>query len=249
MTTMHTKAASDQLICERERSLANSFVFLADTLVDDFDVVKLLDHLANVCVGLLDVQAAGLLLADAQGNLVIMATSSEQVRSIAALQLETRTGPSIEAADAGVVVAYADLSSDHPRWPVFEPAARAAGFGSVVVVPLRLRDQTIGSLSLLRTSSQRLSQSDERLAQAMADVATVGILAHRTAQRSDIVAQQLERALTSRVAIEQAKGVLAERSDMPLDDAFEAVRKYARNNNLKLTDAAQAVVRGELRPS
>ncbi|MEO8330075.1 MAG: GAF and ANTAR domain-containing protein [Candidatus Nanopelagicales bacterium] len=228
--------------------LAKTFVFLADTLVDDFDVVDFVDHLVEACINLLDIEAAALLLDDQKGHLAIIATSSEQSRLIEALELDTHAGPSIECVQSGAVVECNDLQANRERWPFFVPAAVAAGFGSVVVVPLRLREQTIGSLSLLRRSGVGLAEDSERVAQALAAVATIGIIQQRSTQNSSVTAQQLEHAITSRVTIEQAKGVLAERHGITMELAFETVRSHARNNNLKLTEAAHAIVRGDVTP-
>ena len=131
---------------------------------------------------------------------------------------------------------------------MFVPAALGRGRPSVVAVPLRLRDETIGGLNLFHNGVEPVPQEDQRLAQALADVATIGILQQRSAHRSTMMAEQLQHALNSRVAIEQAKGVLAERNGIGVDSAFDALRRHARNHNLKLTDVALAVVRGEIVP-
>lgn len=230
----------------REQALAETFVALADTLVDDYDIVELLDQLVNACVNLLGVTAAGMLLDDQKGNLAVVASSSEETRLLEVFQLQNDEGPCLDCVRSGVSVSCADLRDEVSRWPLFVPAALAAGFLSVTAVPLRLRDQTIGGLNLFDVAAVAVPPDDRRMAQALADVATIGILHRRSAHRSTIVAEQLQHALNSRVVIEQAKGVLAERSNMTMERAFEVLRRHARNNNLKLTDVALAVVRGEL---
>jgi GAF domain-containing protein len=230
----------------REQRLADTFVALADTLVDDYDIVELLDHLVNACVELLGVAAAGLLLDDQKGNLAVVASSSEETRLLEVFQLQNDEGPCLDCVRRGASVVSGDLREDVSRWPLFVPAAVAAGFLSVTAVPLRLRDHTIGGLNLFDDSAQSMPPDDRRLAQALADVATIGILHRRSAHRSTMVAEQLQHALNSRIVIEQAKGVLAERSNMTMQSAFEVLRRHARNHNLKLTDVALAVVRGEL---
>ncbi|MCW2573275.1 MAG: hypothetical protein QOF18_1980 [Frankiaceae bacterium] len=232
----------------REQVLAETFVGLADTLVDDYDVVELLDRLVGATVRLLGVTAAGLLLSDQKGNLAVVASSSEETHTLEMFQLQTDEGPCLDCVRTARPVTSIDLEADAERWPRFVPAALAAGFRSVVAVPLRLRDQTIGGLNLFHARSEPLTEGDQRLAQALADVATIGILQQRTAHRSSMLAEQLQHALNSRIAIEQAKGVLAERKSVNMDAAFDTLRSYSRNNNLKLSDVALAVVRGEIDP-
>ena len=232
----------------REQALAEVFVSLADTLVDDYDVVDLLDKLVTASVDLLGATAAGLLLDDQKGNLAVVASSSEETRLLEIYQLQNNEGPCLDCVRTRTAVVSDDLAADRDRWPVFVPAALNAGVLSVVAVPLRLRDETIGGLNLFHNRVDPILQEDQRLAQALADVATIGILQQRSAHRSTMMAEQLQHALNSRVAIEQAKGVLAERNGIGVDAAFDALRRHARNHNLKLTDVALAVVRGEIVP-
>jgi GAF domain-containing protein len=230
----------------REKTLAETFVLLADTLVDDYDVVDMLDQLVAACVNLLGVTAVGLLLDDQRGSLALVASSDESSRLLEIFQLQTNEGPCLDCVRTGGAVTSDDLASDRDRWPQFVPAAIDAGFRSVAAVPLRLREQTIGGLNMFHARPAPIPEDDRRLAQALADVATIGILQRRSTHRSAVMAEQLQHALSSRVAIEQAKGVLAERSGAGMDQAFASLRRYARTHNLKLTDVALAVVRGEL---
>ena len=229
---------------DREQALADVFVVLADTLVDDYDVVDLLDRLTTACVDLLGVRAAGLLLDDQKGNLAVVASSSDEIRLLEVFQLQTNEGPCLDCFRTGAAVTSGDLAAEHARWPRFAAAAVSAGFASVAALPMRLRKQTIGALNVVHARAEPVSVRDQRLAQALADVATIGILQRRSAHRSSMMAQQLQHALNSRVAIEQAKGVLAERFAVDMETAFDALRRYARDHNLKLTDAAHAVTRG-----
>ncbi len=228
----------------REQLLAATFVQLADTLVDDYDVVDLLDVLVNACADLLKVSAVGLLLNDGKGNLAVVASSSEELRLLEVCQLQSDEGPCLDCVRSGAVVNSYDLEADRARWPVFAEAAIQAGFRSVVAVPMRLRDQTIGGLNLFHVAIGNMKADDQRLAQAMADIATIGILQQRTTHRSSLLAEQLQNALNSRILVEQAKGVLAERNHVDMDTAFRALRRYARDHNQKLADVARAVVRG-----
>ena len=235
-------------IGSREQELARTFVVLADTLVADYDVVELLDQLVEACVSLLGVAAAGLLLDDQKGNLALVASSSEETRLLEIFQLQTNEGPCLDCVRTGSPVTSADLETDRDRWPVFVPEALAAGFRSVTAVPLRLRDETIGGLNMFSEAATLLAGEDRDLAQALADVATIGILQQRSAHRTSVLAEQLQHALNSRVVIEQAKGVLAERDQVSMEVAFATLRKHARDHNLKLGDVAVAVVQGSTKP-
>lgn len=235
-------------VSSREQVLARTFVALADTLVADYDVVELLDRLVGACVSLLGVTAAGLLLDDQKGHLALVASSSEGTRLLEIFQLQNNEGPCLDCVRTGTAVTSADLEADRHRWPTFVPEALAAGFRSVAAVPLRLRDETIGGLNMFSDAESLLTGDDRDLAQALADVATIGILQQRSAHRTSVLAEQLQHALNSRVVIEQAKGVLAERDQVSMDVAFATLRKHARDNNLKLGDVAFAVVRGSANP-
>lgn len=228
----------------RERALAQTFVTLADTLVADYDVVELLDQLVEACVTLLGVTAAGLLLDDQKGSLALLASSSEETRLLEIFQLQNNQGPCLDCVRTGEAVTSADLEADRDRWPAFVPEALEAGFRSVTAVPMRLRDQTIGGLNMFSDTATLLAVDDRELAQALADVATIGILQQRSVHRTSVLAEQLQHALNSRVVIEQAKGVLAERDQVGMEGAFATLRKHARDHNLKLADVALAVVRG-----
>ena len=239
-------SSSGAQVHHREGAVVEMFLSFADTLVDDYDVVDLLDQLANACVRLLDVTATGLLLDDQHGQLTLVASSSEESRLLEIFQLQNNQGPCLDCVRSRAIVSSDDLNGDSGRWPIFVPEAVAAGFRSVIAVPLRLRSDVIGGLNMFRERPGSLSEADLRLAQALADAATIGILQQRAAHRSWVLAEQLQQALNSRVAIEQAKGVIAERHGVPMDVAFDALRRYARDNNRKLHDVAQGVVRGEM---
>jgi GAF domain-containing protein len=226
----------------REGHLVHAFVTLADTLVDDYDVVEFAQELVEDCVSLLDVDSAGLLLADLRGGLQMLASTSEQTRMLELLQIQSDAGPCLQAYRTGQQVLIDDLGSDTGRWPEFATRATDDGFGSVIAIPLRLRNERIGALNLFRRAPGRLTDSDLLVAQALADVATIGILHQRVLTRGALVNSQLQTALNSRVLIEQAKGVLAERLGLDMDQAFVQLRTMARSNNRHLSDTARTVI-------
>jgi GAF domain-containing protein len=228
----------------RDGQLMRAFVSLADTLVDEYDLVELLQHLVEDCVELLDAAAAGLLLSDQRGGLQVMASSSEQTRLLELLQVHVDQGPCMDCIRTGEPVLVADLAEAGNRWPLFAAEAQRQGFRSVHALPMRLRSETIGTLNLFRTVPGSLPGEDLQVGQALADVATIGILQHRALARSEVLSSQLQIALNSRIVIEQAKGVLAEREGLDVDEGFARLRAYARAHGMALLDVARAVVAG-----
>jgi transcriptional regulator with GAF, ATPase, and Fis domain len=224
--------------------LSETFVELTDTMVADFDVIDFLHVLTDRSVQLLDVSAAGLLLADPRGELRVVAASSEAARLLELFQLQNHQGPCLDCYRAGQPVTAADLAAAEQRWPRFAAAARQAGFAAVQALPMRLREQVIGALNLFRADAGDFAPEDVRVGQALADVATISLLHERNVRRSDILNEQLQTALNSRVVIEQAKGKLAERLGLDMDQAFSLLREYARARNLRLSDLAQAFIDG-----
>jgi transcriptional regulator with GAF, ATPase, and Fis domain len=233
---------------DREQLLAEAFVGLADTLVDDYDVVDLLSRLVNTSVELLDVSAAALLLVDQRGALQLVASSNEDVRLLELSQLQNDEGPCLDSVRSGSVVSVPDLRQALSRWPHFSLAALERGFSSVEAIPMRLREENIGGLNLFSGPQAPMGASDHTVAQALADVATIGILQQRSRHRVSLLAEQLQTALNSRIAIEQAKGVLAEHGGIGMGEAFEELRRFARGSNERLSDVAEALVQGRLAP-
>jgi GAF domain-containing protein len=233
---------------EREVLLARTFVDIVDTLVDDFDVVDLLTLVADRCVEVLEVSAAGLMLVAPEGDLRVVAFSSEAVHVVELFELQSEEGPSLDAFRTGAPVVNQHLDSVNGRWPRFASKAIECDFRSVHALPMRLRGVTIGALSLFRTHEGAMEEDDVKAAQALADVATVAILHHRAASEAQLVNEQLSHALNSRIVIEQAKGVVAARSGLDMNQAFTRLRNHARNHNLRLVEVARAVVDGSLKP-
>lgn len=243
-----TPASSSPPSSNRDARLASALVALADTLVDDYDVVELLDRLVRTVVDLLHVDAAGLMLVDQRGSLRLLASSSEQIRLLEILQLQSDEGPCLECVSTGLPVTADDIGAAGDRWPRFSEAAASAGFQSVLALPMRLRDETIGGLNLFSRHSPALAQEERPIAQALADVATIGILQQRSIHRASLLAEQLQSALSTRVLIEQAKGVMAARGQLNMDQAFATLRNFARRHNLKLSVLAEEIVTGQRPP-
>lgn len=224
--------------------LSDTFVELADTMVADFDIIDFLHLLTDRSVQLLGASAAGVMLADPRGQLRLVAASSEAARLLEVFQLEGDEGPCLESIRTGQPVTEPDLSHAQQRWPQFTPAALRVGFAAVHALPMRLRAQVIGGLNLFRDQPGAFDPADVRIGQALADTATIGLLHERNLRRHEIVGEQLQAALHSRIVIEQAKGKLAERLDLDMDAAFATLRHYARTRNMRLSDLAKAFLGG-----
>ncbi|MFU8945435.1 GAF and ANTAR domain-containing protein [Mycetocola zhadangensis] len=230
----------------RELQLVEAFASLADTLVKDYDAIGLLQTLVENCQTFLDVTAAAVLLGDAPADLDLVASTSEASSIVELMQLSAHAGPCIECFTTGAVVSLPVIENGPEKWRPFIVSAAEQGFRSVHAVPMRLRETTIGALNLLRFEEGALSDADVRAAQALADVATIGILHERMLSESDAIRTQLQAALNSRVLIEQAKGVLAYLHNSSTDEAFNKLRSYARSNRLLLSNVAEQVVQRTL---
>jgi GAF domain-containing protein len=230
----------------REQELLKAFIEFADTIVDEYDVVEFLHRLAVRCVDLVDASEAGIMLANRDGTLHYVASSSERMRLIELFELQHDEGPCLDAFHTGTAVHCVLTVDANERWPNFAPHAREVGIRSVSALPMRLRTEVIGALNILSTSTEPLSGEDQQVAQALADIATIGILQERALNDALVVTSQLEAALESRIVIEQAKGIVAERSHVDIDTAFELLRGYSRTHNHLLRQTAQEIIDGTL---
>ena len=234
------------MTADREQAVTGAFVSLATSLADGVDVVDLLGGLAEHTTRLLDVASTGMLLADPDGVMHVVAASSEATHTLELYQLQSEQGPCLDCYHTGAMVRSSDLSEEAWRWPLFAEGALAAGFRSVHAVPMRLRETVLGAVGFFGTSVGALGEDDLRLGQALAYVAAVALVQEKAAADKAVVNVQLQRALDSRVVLEQAKGVLSQRGDLSMDQAFAVLRGYARDHNLRLTDVARAVAVREL---
>jgi GAF domain-containing protein len=234
------------MVHTREHQLVETFVALTDTLVADYDVVELLQTLVDRTADLFDVTAAGIILANQQGQLEVIASSSERGSLVGLLQVTAGEGPCVEAYESGQLVTAADTEEMHRRWPVFAATSTEHGYQSIHSIPLRLRDTTLGSMNLFRDAPGRLNEDDAVAAQALTDVATISILQQQTVQHATLAQEQLQRALDSRVLVEQAKGFIAQVHGIDMDAAFTLLRAYARSHQMQLSRVAHAVVHREI---
>lgn len=223
--------------------LATIFVEVADTLVDEFDLIDFLHMLTDRATSLVDAAAVGIVLADPRGTLEFMAGSNESVKLLELFQLQNHEGPCLEAFQTGQPVINVDLSAASDRWPRFAPRATAVGFQAVHAFPLRLRQQVIGAMNVFgATKGGDFQDTDVTVMQALADVASIALLQERAIRRGEVLSEQLQGALNSRIVIEQAKGAVAQARGVSVDEAFASIRSYARSNNQRLTDVAHRIV-------
>jgi GAF domain-containing protein len=230
------------MIEDREASVSAAFVSIANSLVDGFDMVELLTQLTADCALLLDIDAAGMLLADERGILHVAGASSDDTRDLELFQLQRDEGPCLDCYHAGVAVLVDDLAASADRWPQFVPAARAVGFVAVHALPMRLRQSVLGTLGLFSSRPGALSESDLTLAQALAHVASIALVTEKAASDQTMINTQLKTALTSRIVLEQAKGLLAQTGGLDMDRAFSVLRRYSRDHGLRLSEVAESLV-------
>ncbi|MEO7236304.1 MAG: GAF and ANTAR domain-containing protein [Lapillicoccus sp.] len=229
-----------------QQRLLEVFVALADTMVAEFDVIDLMHTLTETTVELLDADAAGLMLADQRGHLQVITATSHQIQELEALELLHGEGPCVDCFRTGEAVTNVPIAEAGQRWPRFQPAAERAGYSTVHALPMRLRDQVIGSMNVYRVKPGRLSETDIALGRGLADMATIGLLQERAVSERAVLAEQLQGALNSRIVIEQAKGVLAERLNLDPDASFAVMRRFARGSGRPLLTVASHVINGTL---
>jgi GAF domain-containing protein len=226
----------------REAEINAAFVAVADTLTTDYDMVDLLHTLVQRCAAILHMEAGGLMLVDGAGELQLMTSTSEAAGLVEVMQLNAAAGPCIDCFRSGSAISVNDISVS-TSWPAFRTAALKQGFHSALATPMKLRGKIIGTMNLFGAASAGVSTRDAAVAQALADVATIGILQERVIQEGHLMEQQLHRALDSRIVIEQAKGVISNGLSLSMDDAFLLLRKYARDHNLTIRTASEHVSR------
>jgi GAF domain-containing protein len=236
---------AEQRAKNRQALTATTFVEIVDTLVDDFDVIEVLTVLTSRSVDLLDVAAAGILLADNDRHLRVIGASTEQVGLLELFQIQNDEGPCLDCFHTGVVVRDSDLNGSS-QWPSFAAESIRLGFPSVCAVPLRLKDLILGCLNLFISEPVGLADAEIALAQALADVASIAIVQDMATREAALREGHLQHALNSRIVIEQAKGIIAERGGVDMDEAFARLRAFARNNNRGLTEVAEGLVAGAL---
>jgi GAF domain-containing protein len=231
----------------RERALNRAFADLAESLVGDFDVADLLHRLVTLVTELLSADAASVLLSDVQGELQVMASSSEATQTLELYQLQTGQGPCLDCYRTGRPVSIPDLTAVTNRWALFVPTAQEQGYAAVHSVPMRVRDQVLGAMNLFSAESGDLPESDLHAAQALADVATIGLL-HERASRLDTMAKETQERVHERYLVEQAKGMLAA-SGISMDEAYDLLRHYARYRDDRLLEVSADLAAGRVEPA
>ncbi|AMM20177.1 transcriptional regulator [Frondihabitans sp. PAMC 28766] len=230
----------------REAELVHTFVTLADSLVAGYDTIDLLQTLVDRSTNLFDAAAAGIVLGPDMTHLEVLVSTSENSRLVGLMQLRAGEGPCVEAISSGRVVSVENPDEMMDRWPTFAAAADGSGYVAVHAIPMRLRDDTIGSLNLFRLHEGALNEADAIAAQALADVATISILHERVLTDSGVIQEQLQHALDSRVLIEQAKGVIAHTHQLDMDAAYRMIRHHARSAQASLPVIAQGIIDGSV---
>ena len=230
----------------RESQLLDAVSALTETMVSEYDVVEIAQILVETCTNLFDVEAAGLLVVGTDGLLDVLASTSEASRLIEVLQVDAQAGPCLDCFRTGQLISVPDISEGPERWQAFIDKAQDLHFRSVHAIPLRHRDIVIGTLNLLGTRVGALNGPDLKAARALADVTTLGILNDRSSREQALVQRHLELALSSRVTIEQAKGFIAHRRNISVDEAFQLLRRHARSHQVRLVDVATGVITGSL---
>lgn len=224
--------------------LADIFVEVADTLVDEFDLIEFLHNLADHAAAVSGVSSVGLLLADQHGDLHHVAASSASAKHLELFQIQNSEGPCFDCFQSREPIVVADLHEADELWPAFAPHAVSVGVRSVHAFPMRLRDRVIGAMNIFGEEPRPIDPTDAKLVQAMTDVATIAILQERAISSAETLTEQLQGALNSRIVIEQAKGVISRDYGVDVDTAFATLRTYARRNHLRLADLSHDVVNG-----
>ena len=229
-----------------EQRLSQVFVELADTLVDEFDALDFLSTLTERSVELLHADAAGVILNDLRGGLRVVASTTDEAEVLELFELQNDEGPCLDCFNSGRAVVNVGLPAARTRWPQFTAAAAGVGYQSAHAIPLRLRSAVIGAMNLFSVAVVELTDEDVALAQALADIATIGLLQERAVRQSGLIAEQLQTALNSRILIEQAKGVLLASAGIGVDRAFQLMRDYSRRHQEPVKTVARRLIDREL---
>ena len=222
--------------------LADVFVDVADTLVDEFDLIEFLHNLATHAARIAGGTAAGVLLSGQDGTLHHVGASSEDARLLELFQVQNSEGPCLDCLRSGQPVTVPDLAVETERWPTFAPRALSLGVSTVHAFPMRLREQVLGGLNVFHSTREEVTPEDMRVLQSLADMATIALIQERAVARAELVTEQLQLALNSRIVVEQAKGAVARAFGISVDEAFDVLRTHARQSRQRLTDVAHQVV-------
>lgn len=232
----------------REARINEAFMQATAALMDPYDVVDLLSSLMASCTDIFDAQAGGILVADVIGDLELVASTSEEAQTVEMIIIDAGAGPCIDAFTSGIIVSVPDIATDGGTWPVFQAAALEQGFRSSHAIPMRIQGTVMGVMALLSATPGALDAVDARVAQSLADIATLGIVHERTFRQSEAISEQFHLALDTRILVEQAKGALSARTSVSLTEAFDALRDYARSHSVSLRQVAADTIAQRLTP-
>lgn len=227
---------------ERDSTLFSALVEMADAAAAGYDVVELADSLVSTCVRLLGVDNAGFMLDDQRGSLEILASTSEETHLLELLELSDNQGPCLAAFRTGAMVSLVDLTPRTKLWPAFTAEALRQGIRTTYAMPISLRGRVIGALNLFKTSPGPLDAATLQVAYVLANMAAIGIINHWTLQQQELLNEQLQTALQSRIIVEQAKGIIAAQSNVEIQDAFGMLRAAARSARRPVSELAHEIV-------
>jgi hypothetical protein len=230
----------------REDLLARTFVDLADVWTDDSNQAHVSQMVVGRCLQLFATSAAAIVLSGAETQLRISACSGDQMRRTQLFELQIGEGPCFDCYRTGRSIISADLSRQSREWPRFVPVAMKAGFRSVHALPLRVPDRTIGSLNLFGAEIGILSNADILAAEALAQATAFTILRERFSGPAEAILGNLRLSSDDHLVIEQAKGVLAGRARIHLDEAMKRIERYAHHHDLDLVAVCHQIVDGDL---
>ncbi len=213
----------------------------AKVLPAQYDLELALAELTESVAAVLGLCGSGVTMAE-DGRLRFVTAVSPASGELERIQEQEQSGPCQDAYDTGEAVCVTDVRVETTRWPEFAAAASRLGVAGVAGIPMRLTNHTIGALNLYAPEPREWSEDDIAAAAVLADVATSYVINASKMRQQQQLSEQLQQALVSRVVIEQAKGITAQKHAVTVDEAFHLMRGHARSNNASIRAVAEAIV-------